>query len=268
MIDDVRRRYRIDPDQTYLSGISGGGRMACAIAFNLPEWFGGVAPVCGTNPIVGPAYLRHRAEERLSVAFITGAKDFNRKENEVYMYPWLQELGIRTRLWVVPNMGHAMAPSAILEQAYVWMSKDLARRRADVKKRPGLAMSADKTPAADEQAARYLDSAEADLKDINRVWRGVTLLQGIVIRFSKTEPGRKARQRLKTLGNDPALIAAVAEQGAADEQKSLTAQARAFERFGLNEQAIEAWEMLARNYTGTDEGREAAKQAQRLRRKN
>ncbi|HKI38256.1 MAG TPA: hypothetical protein VKA46_40755 [Gemmataceae bacterium] len=50
MLDDVRRHYRIDPDQTYLTGFSGGGRMACTIAFALPEYFGGVAPVCGTNP--------------------------------------------------------------------------------------------------------------------------------------------------------------------------------------------------------------------------
>jgi len=266
MLDDVRRRYRIDPDKTYLSGISGGGRMACAVAFNLPEWFGGVAPMCGTNPIVGPAYLRHRAEERLSVAFITGEKDFNRKENEVYMYPWYQDLGIRTRLWVVPNMGHTIAPSSVLEEVYVWMSKDLTRRQQDAKARPGLAVSPDKSPTAAEQASRYLGVAEADLKETDRIWRGVSLLQGIVIRWSKTESGQKARQRLKTLGSDPKLIEVVAEQGSADEQKSLTAQAKAFERSGQIEQAIEAWEILARNYSDNAVGKNAAAQAQRLRR--
>ena len=51
MLDDVRRGYKIDPDQTYLTGLSGGGRMACTIAFALPEYFGGVAPACGTNPL-------------------------------------------------------------------------------------------------------------------------------------------------------------------------------------------------------------------------
>ncbi len=54
MLDDVRRNFRIDPEQTYLSGFSGGARMACAIGFALPEYFGGIAPVCGTNPIIGP----------------------------------------------------------------------------------------------------------------------------------------------------------------------------------------------------------------------
>ena len=82
MFDDVRRRYRVDPDQTYLAGFSGGGRMACAIAFALPEYFGGVIPVCGTSPLNPLPYLRHRVRDRLSVAFVTGATDFNRKENE------------------------------------------------------------------------------------------------------------------------------------------------------------------------------------------
>jgi hypothetical protein len=267
MLDDVRRRYRVDPNQTYLSGISGGGRMACAIAFNLSEWFGGVAPVCGTNPLVGPAYLRHRAEERLSVAFITGEKDFNRKENEIFMHPWFKELGIHSRLWVVPKMGHTMARPGTLEEAYSWMEQDLPRRRQDVKKRQGLAMSADKTPTPEAQAAGYLKTAEAELKQRERVWRGVTLLQAIVIRWSKTGPGQDARARLKTLGSDPNLIEAVAEQGAADEQKSLTAQARALERIGLLDKAIEAWELLARNYPDSDVGKNAAAQAQRLRRK-
>jgi hypothetical protein len=266
MLDDVRRRYRIDPDQTYLSGISGGGRMACTIGFNLPEWFGGVAPVCGTNPIPKPAYLRHRAEERLAVAFITGADDFNRKENEVYMYPWFQELGIHSRLWVVPKMGHTMAPSSVLDESYLWMAKDLPRRREDAKKRPGLAMSADKTPTAIEQADSYLEAAEAALKRTDRIWRGVTLLQGVTIRWSKTEAGQKARARLKTLGSAPKLIEAVAEQGSSDEQKSLTAQAKALERFGLIDGAIEAWEILAQNYQDNDVGRNAAEQARRLRR--
>ena len=114
VLDDIRRLYAIDPDQTYLTGFSGGGRMACAIGFALPEYFGGVIPVCGTNPISGPSYLRHRAEERLSVAFVTGEKDTNRKENEEYMYPWFQDLGIRSKLWVVPKMGHAIPSGEVM----------------------------------------------------------------------------------------------------------------------------------------------------------
>src|SRR5262249_61173913 len=41
MLDQVRRDYRIDPERTCLTGFSGGGRMACTLAFALPADFGG-----------------------------------------------------------------------------------------------------------------------------------------------------------------------------------------------------------------------------------
>ncbi len=265
MLDDIRRKYQIDPDQTYLSGFSGGGRMACAIAFALPEWFGGVAPICGTNPIAGPAYLRHRTQERLSVAFITGSTDFNRKENEEYMAPYFKELGIRSKLWLVPKLGHAIPSGETLANVYAWLEADLPRRRADVKARPGLAMTAKETPAGEQQAARVVETALADLKQPERVWRGVCLLQGVVARWNKTEPGLKARKILQDLVKDPKLLQAAGEQGADDEQKSLSAQAKAFERFGQADRAIQAWELLAQNQPDTPAGKNAVVQARRLR---
>ena len=145
-LDDVRRAFRIDPDQTYLTGFSGGARMSCAIAFGLPEYFGGVVPLCGTNPVAGPTYLRHRLEDRLSVAFVTGEKDFNRKENEEYMGPWLKELGIRSKLWVVPKLGHAVPSADVLREAYAWLKEDLPRRRADAKAHPELVIGPEEAP--------------------------------------------------------------------------------------------------------------------------
>ncbi len=80
------------------------------------------------------------------MAFITGEKDFNRKENEEYMFPWLEELGVRTKLWVVPKMGHEIPPSKILAEVYAWLADDLKRRRADVKARPGLGVKPEDGP--------------------------------------------------------------------------------------------------------------------------
>src|SRR5260370_400649 len=133
VLDDIRRAYRIDPEQTYLSGFSGGARMACAIGFALPEYIGGVVPLCGTNPISGPTYLRHRLQDRVSVAVVTGEKDFNRKENEEYMAPWFKELGIRSKLWGVPKLGHGIPSGDALPEAYAWLRAALARRLADAR---------------------------------------------------------------------------------------------------------------------------------------
>lgn len=264
VLDDVRRNHRTDPDQTYLAGFSGGGRMACAVGFALPEYFGGIIPVCGTNPPPGQAYLRHRVEERLALAFITGETDFNRKENEAYMAPWLEELGIKSKLWIVPKMGHEIAPAATFAEAYSWLKADLPRRQADAKTQPKLAIAADEAPAGTEQAKRWLDAAAADLAEPKRVWRGVALLQGVTQRWGKSEAGQRAAAALKKIGGDEQLLNVIGVQGAEDEQKSLSAQAKALERFGNVPQAIQAWEILVQNYPDTAVGRQALEAIRRL----
>lgn len=264
VLDDVRRQYAIDPDQTYITGFSGGGRMACAIGFALPEYFGGVIPICGTNPITGPTYLRHRIQDRLSVAFVTGDKDFNRKENEEYMFPWFQEIDIRSKLWVVPNMAHAVPGAPVIGEVQAWLAEDLQRRRDDRKAFAKLAVAADDTPTGVEQAKRFLDAAQADLKAPERTWRGVTLLQGVNARWGSSEPGKQAQQAIKeVLGNDK-LLERVEVQGAADEIKSVSAQAKAMERFGQTAKAIEAWQLLAENYSGTPTAAKAIENIKRL----
>jgi predicted esterase len=264
VLDDVRRRYRIDPDQTYLTGFSGGGRMACSIAFALPEYFGGVIPVCGTNPLNRQDYLRHRVQDRLSVAFVTGAADFNRKENEEYMHPFFQDLGIRSRLWVVPKLGHGVPGPEVLTEVLKWLADDLPRRRAEAKARPGLAPSPDDVPTPLRQAARALEAAEAELKVPDRTWRAVALLRGIVSRWGHTDSADKARKLLEEVQADPKWATLLAEQGGKEERSSLAAQARALDRFGDARRALQAWQTLARNHPDSDEGKKAAAEVQRL----
>lgn len=264
MLDDVRRTYHIDPEQTYLAGFSGGGRMACAIGFALPEYFGGVIPVCGTNPLPRLTYLRHRIHDRLSVAFVTGTTDtLNRKENEEYMYPYFQELGIRTKLWV-PAVGHALPPASVVEEVHAWLAEDLKRRAKNAEDYPGLSVTAKTAPTAGEQARALLDTARADLKQPQRVWRGVTLLQGVTARWGTLEPGKEAKALLMKVSNDEELLKRISEQGEEDEVRFLTAQAKAFERFGLTKQAIAAWQLLAENYADTPTGKKAATELKRL----
>ena len=178
MFDDVRRHYNIDPDQTYLGGMSGGGRMACSIGFRLPEYFGGIIPVCGTNPLPNLAYIRHNIHDRLSIAFVTGETDFNRKENEDYMYPFFQDLGFRSKLWI-PKVGHTLPPSAVVEEVQAWLKADLKRRMEYRRDYPGLSVTSDNGPAAKEQAAGLLRAAEVELKKPGRQWHALAMLQGV-----------------------------------------------------------------------------------------
>ncbi len=265
MLDDVRRTYRIDPDQTYLTGLSGGGRMACTIAFALPECFGGVAPVCGTNPLPRLDAVRHRVHDRLSVAFVTGETDFNRKENEVYVAPLFADLGIRSKLWVVPKMGHTAPPPAVLNEVYAWLAADLKHRREDAKAHPGLALSPGETPTPEKMAARQVVEAQAELKKDGHAWRGVALLRAVVERWPNTDPADKARQLLKEVVHDAAKARVIQEEGGKDERELLTAQAKALDRFGDTRRALQAWQALARAQPDTPEGTKAVEEAKRLR---
>lgn len=265
VLDDIRRAYAIDPDQTYLTGFSGGGRMACAIGFALPEYFGGIIPLCGTNPIPGPAYQRHRIEERLSVAFVTGEKDFNRKENEEYMYPWFQEINIRSKLWVLPKMGHVIPPASAVAEVHAWLAEDLQRRQKSANARPKLKVGPSDTPTSSEQAKRWLEAGLEDLTDPQRTWRGISLLQGVTQRWTKSEAATQARAALKKISTDEKILERVEVQGTADEVKSITAQAKALERFGNLPKAIEAWQLLAQSYEGTPAGNAAMAEIKRLR---
>jgi predicted esterase len=267
VLDDVRRQHAIDPDRTYITGFSGGGRMACAIGFTLPEYFGGVVPICGTNPIGGTTYLRHRIEERLSVALVTGETDMNRKENEDVMHPWFKEINIRSKLWVVPKLGHAIPSDTVLAEVHAWIADDLKRRRDDRMAHSKLAVAADDTPTAKEQAKRLVEAAQSDLKDPMRTWRGVALLQGVTQRWGGTPESKKAQSVLKDVLNDDTLLQRIDKQGSDDEVNSVSAQAKAMERFGMTAKAIEAWEILAKNYEGTPIATKAIENIKRLRAK-
>jgi predicted esterase len=264
VLDDVRRRYRICPEETYLAGFGGSARLACVLAFSLPEYFGGVVAVCGGSPPHGLDYLRHRARDRLSIALVTGADDPDRRESEVYLAPLLEDLGVRSRLWVVPKMGHEMPPADVLASAYAWLESDLERRRQDVKERPGLAVSADEVPTRKVQAERMLAAARADIVQPDHLYRGVALLLGLVARWDKTAAADQARELLREVRDDPRRLERLAAQGGGEERQVLAAHARALDRFGQAQAALEAWEVLAKSHPGTPEAARAAAEVRRL----
>src|SRR5262249_49359005 len=143
--------------------------------------------------------------------------DFNRKENEAYMFPWFEELKIRSKLWVAPKVGHAIPGGDVFVEVYGWLKADLKRRQADRKARPLLAMTAQDSPSGAQQAARHVEAAEAELKVAERTWQGVAILQGVAARWPKSESATKARKILNGLLDDKTMLSRIAEHGSADE---------------------------------------------------
>lgn len=262
--DDVRRRFRIDPDQTYIGGFSGGGRMACTIGFTMPEVFAGIIPVCGTNPPGGLTYLRHRLVDRVSVAFVTGEQDFNRRENEEWMAPYLKELDVRSKLWIAPGVGHDMPGPAVMDGVVSWLAADLKRRREDSAARPKLNLQPDEAFRDDALADRLLEAAQAELKEDERIWQGVAILQGIGSRWPQSEAARASKDILQKIVADERLATNLGELRLSDDHKWFAAQARGLERYGMIPKAIETWEFLARQYPKTPAADEAATEIRRL----
>jgi pimeloyl-ACP methyl ester carboxylesterase len=193
VLDDVRRRFPVDPDRTYIVGVSGGGHAAASIAHALPELFGGVMAICGAwNLRLEPA-CRLRVAERLSEAIITGGTDFNRPELEREFFPILRHENVRSELWVYPAMGHGCPGPAQLEQAFQWLEAGLSQRRLVGRVFPASRLIGAPNPA--EWSTAALVEAGQRLAIPGGEESGLFLLQGVVNRW----PGLPAADSARAL---------------------------------------------------------------------
>jgi predicted esterase len=193
VLDDVRRRFVIDPDRTYISGMSGGGMAASHIAFALPELFGALIPICGTWSLRSEPMLRQRVTERLSVALVTGTGDFMRRETEVEYFPILQAHGARTRLWTF-GMGHAYPKPWQLDQVFEWVEAGLLQRRLSSAVYPASRLIGPVSPDAWSTAA--LLEAGQRLEQPEGLEAGLFFLQGIAERWKGLPAADLANQFL------------------------------------------------------------------------
>jgi predicted esterase len=271
VLDDVRRNHRVDPDRTYIAGFSGGGRVACAVAFALPELFGGAMPVCAGGELREESWLRHRAIERLSLAFLTGTNDFNRGEVERFRAPMFSDMGIRSKVTVVPNLGHGIPDAKTFAAAIEWLDAGAAARRKLAQRYPASRIDADKSPCRAELAKALLVEGQGRLKDRKTMFTGLMQLQGVMTRWPDLPDGDEAKRILLDYDNrkdKPWEADDIAEQ-----RKFLFARAKALDAYAsgdlpdqyikqrpdMAKAALELWETLLQD--GTD--KQAAAEAKR-----
>jgi len=70
LLQDCKRRYRVDPDRVYLTGLSMGGYGTWDLALKHPEEFAAIAPICGGGDTADAWKLRN-----MPVWCFHGAKD-------------------------------------------------------------------------------------------------------------------------------------------------------------------------------------------------
>lgn len=196
VLDDVRDRFDVDPDRTYLAGFSGGAHVACVTALHLPEYFGGIvclghAPQPPTEP-----WLLERIRQRLSVAIVCGDREPAGPLVEDLFGPWWETARVRVEPVILRRHGHTMPDAEVMESAFEWIEAGVGQRRETAKKYPALRIA--EAPSREEWADRLLTDAKsrlADPIDAELADAGLQQLEGIIARWPDV-PAAAAAKRL------------------------------------------------------------------------
>ena len=117
----VDRDYGIDASRVYVSGFSGGGRTASAVAPEYAQIFRGAIYICGVNFWDGrkPTKLDQVRDNRY--VFLTGNKDFNRAETRRVHRAYQRADVENVLLLEVAGMDHRMPPVEDLATAITFL---------------------------------------------------------------------------------------------------------------------------------------------------
>lgn len=137
----MSKAYNVDPERVYVSGLSGGARVANATAYIHPEIFSGAILHCGACFIRDVPHKKEKAgqgrqsgydytvileestldeeavKKKVKFALITGPKDF-RYGNVLDIYEGgYRPAGYQARLFDIPDQGHKNSSGEVLGQA-------------------------------------------------------------------------------------------------------------------------------------------------------
>lgn len=181
VLNDVRQQFEIDPKRTYLVGFSGGGQVACQIAFRLPEYFGGVICI-GHSPIPPhEPWLRQRWRDKMSLVLIAGEREAAYELNTHLAVPLFEAASIRTESFSIRRRGHVMPESEMLELACDWLEADINHREDVIKAFP--AMSFNIPPTREKWASLLKTEAKHRLQDPELLGTGLDQLKWITERW-------------------------------------------------------------------------------------
>jgi predicted esterase len=142
--DQMRQMFNIDPARVYLSGHSGGSRVASMLAVAYADMFSGAVCFMGVNfffPTQGKdgttyeaRYIPHPeiamiAQNESRIALVTGSKDFN-FDNTTVIY----EQGFKTnafkhvKLFDIPGQGHGAPAKEWLEKALEFLDEGKGKK--------------------------------------------------------------------------------------------------------------------------------------------
>ncbi len=125
VLEQMKRRYNIDPDRVVLTGFSQGANLTLYIGARHPDLFRGLIPYAGryqTGDAPLESLLALPAEERPRVALRIGADDTGARSYE-HAEAELRAAGVDVQREVYPGVGHSLPANATeeLSEALRWV---------------------------------------------------------------------------------------------------------------------------------------------------
>jgi len=199
---DTHRRFALDARLTYVSGFSGGARVAGSMALNCAQ--------CRIAGVIanGAGYPSNRGEakDKLLYFFAVGDQDFNWPE-VVTVRREREDKGLAYRVRVFSGR-HQWAPFEVMEDAIEWITLR--------------AMQAGDHPPDAPFIDRQLSLRQADAEDAekkNDAMAELAAYRSLASDFSGVKDVSEAEKKLAALKKSPALKAALKkEQEQIDEQ--------------------------------------------------
>lgn len=126
---NIARRYSLDQDRVYVSGFSGGGRVASLLAPNHPGVFRGAIYMSGCNH---PEQIEKLAKARSRFVFLTGDKDFNREGTQKVYEDYLNRGFVYATYLQVPDLPHDLPDAEWFDRAVATLDQPLATTAGDL----------------------------------------------------------------------------------------------------------------------------------------
>lgn len=117
LLDSILNQYRVDRSRIYLTGLSMGGYGTWYMAYQFPDLFAAIAPVCGGGIPSAADRLTH-----IPIWVFHGAKDtvVPVQESE-WMVERIRNAGGNIRFTVYPDIGHdSWVPAYNNNELYEW----------------------------------------------------------------------------------------------------------------------------------------------------
>jgi predicted peptidase len=136
---NLRTLYNVDGRRVYVSGFSGGSRVASMLGVAFGEMFSGTLCFMGVNFYTdtqgtdGKTYrldyipdddVLSLAKKYCRYAFVTGTKDFNRPNTYGVLENGFKKEGfVNARVFDIPDQGHAPPSAAWLKKALDYLDE-------------------------------------------------------------------------------------------------------------------------------------------------